>query len=48
METIGMDFYNGYGVEKDIERAVVWFQRAAAHGQKEALEMLERIRKENE
>jgi len=48
METIGRDFYNGYGVVKDIEKAVVWLQRAAAQGNKGAMESLERIRKENE
>lgn len=40
---IGYMFYNGYGVEEDLDRAMTWIRRAANAGDPLAVEALGRI-----
>ena len=42
---LGYCYENGYGVEKDITKAVEWYRKAAAQGDKDAEERLKEISK---
>ena len=40
---LGICYDNGYGVEKDLSEAVIWFRKAANQGHAEAQNMLRKL-----
>jgi len=46
MDTIGLDYYHGYGVPENLEKAIEWLEKAANLGHQRATETLRKIRKE--
>jgi len=45
---LGMMYYHGYGVRRDKEKAIEWWQKAAVQGCAESKYMLEQMGRVNE